>query len=202
MLHNITSDYYYIEMTSECIHPSNKIVLTPEGEYVCTVCAAVLTPDEAAERDAYVGQEAVGYIDPKGKTNSWLLGLGSQFDTRSKEGRRLADIARKYNVYGEHDSNFANLISFLNLERYGQRLMDSFHTYAKSKKDYPVAAYLAVMKVNNEYNLDLDSRDVKEAVNKHFKCSLSFIPSVTVQKMCRVAKRFGARLSYQLLLNR
>jgi len=179
--------------TQICNHPANKVVLTPEGEYICTVCGIVLTLDEAAERNVYVRPEAVGYIDPKGKTNSWLLGLGSVIPNSY-----LAKVAKRRKLSSEDDSNFANLISFLNLERYGQELMDSFYTYIKSKKDYPVAAYLAVMKVNNEYNLDLDSRDVKEAVNKHFKCSLSFIPSVTVQKMCRVARRFGARLAYQL----
>jgi len=190
---NCCLKYYIIEMTNECNHPNDKIVLTQEGEYVCSACGTVLTLDQASERRVYIQPEAIGYIDPHGKTNPWLLGLGSVIPKSY-----LTKLTKKHKLDSEDDSNFANVIAELALERYGQELMDSFHTYIKSKKDYPVAAYLAVMKVNNEYNLDLDSRDVKEAVNKHFKCSLSFIPSVTVQKMCRVARRFGARLAYQL----
>jgi len=190
------SVYYIIEMTNECNHPNDKIVLTQEGEYVCSACGIVLTLDQASERRVYIQPEAIGYIDPHGKTNPWLLGLGSVISSGY-----IAKIAKKRNVTNDHDSKFANIIIELELERYGQELMDAYRAYVKSKRDYAIASYLAIMRVVYRYGLDLDSNNIRDVVNMYYGTRIRLIPSVLVPKISRVARRYGARRAYQVLLS-
>jgi len=181
--------------TTECNHPPTKVVLTPEGEYVCNVCGVVLTLDQAAERGRYLQSEVKGYIDPRGKTNPWLHGLGSVIPSKSYYAR----LAMRHDAYGDHDSKFANILVNLELERFGQELMDAFHAYSKSKGDYPTSAYLAIMNVAVvKYGLRLDSITVIDAVNRHFKCKIRPIPTAVVQEVARTAKRLGARRAYRV----
>ena len=182
-------------LTAECPHPPNKVVLTPEGEYVCNACGVVLTLDQAAERGRYIQPEVKGYIDPRGKTNPWLHGLGSVIPSKSYYAR----LAMRHDAYGDHDSKFANILVNLELERFGQELMDAFHAYSKSKGDYPTSAYLAIMNVAVvKYGLRLDSITVIDAVNRHFKCKIRPIPTAVVQEVARTAKRLGARRAYRV----
>jgi hypothetical protein len=175
--------------TAECNHPPTKVILTPEGEYVCNACGVVLTLDQAAERGRYIQPEAKGYIDPRGKTNPWLHGLGSVIPKSY-----YAKVAIRHDAYGDHDSKFANVLVDLELERFGQELMDAFHAYSKSKGDYPTSAYLAIMNVAVvKYGLRLDSITVINAVNRHFKCKIRPVPTAVVQEVARTAKRLGAR---------
>ena len=180
--------------TQSCNHPSNKIVLTPEGEYVCSICGVVLTLDEAVERRVYTSGEAVGYLDPHGKTNPWLLGLGSVIPNSY-----LAKVAKRRKLGSEDDSNFANIVAELVLERYGQELMDTFHTYTKDRSDYAIAAYIAVMNIAEKYELHLDAKKVMEVVNRHFECSIKYIPPIAVSMIARTARRLGARRAYRVV---
>ena len=179
--------------TQSCNHPSNKIVLTPEGEYICSTCGVVLNPDEASERRVYVNREVVGYLDPHGKTNPWLLGLGSVIPKSY-----LTKLTKKHKLDSEDDSNFANVIAELALERYGQELMDSFHMYSKDKEDYAISAYLAIMHVATEYELQIDPKEVIDTVGKYFKRKIRPIPTMVVQEVTKTAKRLGAKRAYKV----
>ena len=191
---NCCLKYYIIEMTNECNHPNDKIVLTQEGEYVCSACGTVLTLDQASERRVYANREVVGYLDPHGKTNPWLLGLGSVIPKSY-----LTKLTKRHKLDSEDDSNFANVIAELALERYGQELMDSFHMYSKDRSDYTIAAYIAVMNIAEKYELHLDAKKVMEAVNKHFGCSIKYIPPIAITMIARTARRLGARRAYRVV---
>jgi len=180
--------------TAECPHPPNKVVLTPEGEYVCNACGVVLTLDQAAERGRYLQPEAKGYIDPKGKTNPWLHGLGSVIPKSY-----YARLAIKHDAYGDHDSKFANVLVDLELERFGQELMDAFHAYSKCKGDHPTSAYLSIKRVQNKYGLSLDDSKVKEVIERTFNAKVQYVSDVLLNNYCKVAKHLGSKQGSRLL---
>jgi len=177
-----------------CNHPSDKVVLTQEGEYVCSACGAVLTLDEASERGVYARPEAVGYIDPHGKTNPWLLGLGSVIPNSY-----FAKVAKRRKVNNEYDSVFANIIVYLELERYGQELMDSYHAYNKSNSDCSIATYLAIKRVDKKYRLNLEMDKVKEIIERTYNNKVQFVSDILLDNYCRLAKRIGAKRARKLL---
>jgi len=199
MFYNRESVYYILMTnispntnTQSCNHPSNKIVLTPEGEYVCSICGVVLTLDEAVERRVYASREAVGYIDPHGKTNPWLLGLGSVIPKRG-EGKRLAEIAESKHVNGEEYSRLANVIESLRLYMYGQQIVYSFSSYNKSEKDHLTSAYIAVKKVVLENNLPITDKRIREVIKTHFGSNVRFIPNNAIKYVSNLAKLYGAK---------
>ncbi len=181
--------------TTECNHPSDKIVLTPEGEYVCNACGTVLSREEAYERNRYLQQETVGVIDPKGKTNPWLLGLGSVIPSKSYYAR----LAIRHDAYGDHDSKFANVITNLELERFGQELMDAFHAYSKCKGDHATSAYLSIKRVQNKYGLSLDDSKVKEVIERTFNTKIKTIPTEMLSYTNKLAKHFGSKSAVNVL---
>ncbi len=180
--------------TTECNHPPSKVVLTPEGEYVCNACGTVLSREEAYERNRYLQQETVGVIDPKGKTNPWLLGLGSVIPSGS-----YAKVAIRHDAYGDHDSKFANILVDLELERFGQELMDAFHAYSKCKGDYPTSAYLSIKRVCKKYGLSLDDSKVKEVIERTFNAKVQYVSNVLLNNYCKVAKHLGSKQGSRLL---
>jgi len=180
--------------TAECPHQPNKVVLTPEGEYVCNACGVVLTLDQAAERGRYLQPEAKGLIDPRGKTNPWLHGLGSVIPKSY-----YARLAIRHDAYGDHDSKFANVLVFLELERFGQELMDAFHAYSKCKGDYPTSAYLSIKRVCKKYGLSLDDSKVKEVIERTFNAKVQYVSNVLLNNYCKVAKHLGSKQSSRLL---
>jgi hypothetical protein len=180
--------------TTECNHPPSKVILTPEGEYVCNACGTVLTLDQAAERGRYLQPEAKGYIDPRGKTNPWLHGLGSVIPKSY-----YTKLAIRHDAYGDHDSKFANVLVDLELERFGQELMDAFHTYSKSKGDYPTSAYLAIKRVCKKYGLSLSDDKVKEVIERTFNAKVQYVSNVLLNNYCKVAKHLGSKQSSRLL---
>jgi hypothetical protein len=179
-----------------CNHPPNKVVLTPEGEYICTVptCGAVLTRDQAYERNRYLQQEAVGVIDPKGKTNPWLLGLGSVIPSSS-----YARLARSRDASNDHDSKFANVLVDLELERFGQELMDAFHVYSKCKGDNATSAYLSIKRVQHKYSLPLSDDKVKEVIERTFNAKIKTIPTEMLSYTNKLAKHFGSKSAVNIL---
>jgi hypothetical protein len=181
--------------TTECNHPPSKVILTPEGEYVCNVCGVVLTLDQAAERGRYLQPEAKGLIDPKGKTNPWLHGLGSVIPSKSYYAR----LAIRHDAYCDHDSKFANIIVDLELERFGQELMDAFHAYSKSKGDYPTSAYLAIKRVCKKYGLSLSDDKVKEVIERTFNAKIKTIPTEMLSYTNKLAKHFGSKSAVNVL---
>jgi hypothetical protein len=178
----------------QCNHPSNKVVLTPEGEYVCNACGAVLTRDQAYERNRYAREEAVGVIDPKGKTNPWLLGLGSVIPNSS-----YARLARSRDANGDHDSKFANVLVDLELERFGQELMDAFHAYSKCKGDHATSAYLSIKRVQQKYSLPLSDYKVKEVIERTFNAKIKVVPTEMLSYTNKLAKHFGAKSAVNIL---
>jgi len=180
--------------TAECNHPPSKVILTPEGEYVCNACGTVLTREEAYERNRYSQQDAVGYIDPKGKTNPWLLGLGSVIPSRS-----YAKVARSRDASNDHDSKFANVITDLELERFGQELMDAFHSYSKCKGDHATSAYLSIKRVQQKYDLSLQDDKVKEVIERYFNSKVQYVSEVLLANYCKVAKHLGSKQASRLL---
>jgi len=180
--------------TAECPHPPNKVVLTPEGEYVCNACGTVLTLDQAAERGRYLQPEAKGLIDPRGKTNPWLHGLGSVIPKSY-----YARLAIKHDAYGDHDSKFANVLVYLELERFGQELMDAFHTYSKSKGDHATSAYLSIKRVCKKYGLSLSDDEVKEVIERTFNAKVQYVSDVLLNNYCKVAKHLGSKQGSRLL---
>lgn len=174
-----------------CNHPANKIILTPEGEHVCSSCGAVLTLDQASERKVYVQPEVQGIIDPKGKTNPWLLGLGSVIPKKGK-GKRLAEIAESKHVNGE-DSRLANIIETLRLYTYGQQIIYNFNSYNKSEKDFLTSAYIAVKKVVLENNLPITDKRIREVIKTHFGSNVRFIPNSAIKYVSNLAKLYGAK---------
>ena len=181
-------------LTNECQHPSNRIILTQEGEYVCGICGVVLTLDQAAERRVYANREVVGYLDPHGKTNPWLLGLGSVISSGY-----LCKVAKRRKVNNEYDSIFANIIVYLELERYGQELMDSYHAYSKSNSDYSIATYLAIKRVDKKHGLNLEMTKVKEIIERTYNSKVQFVSDILLDNYCRLAKRIGAKRARKLL---
>jgi hypothetical protein len=180
--------------TTECNHPPSKVILTPEGEYVCNACGVILTPDQAAERGRYLQSEVKGYIDPRGKTNPWLHGLGSVIPKSY-----YAKVAIRRDAYGDHDSKFANVIVDLELERFGQELMDAFHAYSKSKGDYPTSVYLSIKRVCKKYGLSLSDDKVKEVIERTFNAKVQYVSEVLLNNYCKVAKHLGSKQSSRLL---
>jgi hypothetical protein len=181
--------------TAECNHPPTKVILTPEGEYVCNACGTVLTLDQAAERGRYLQPEVKGYIDPRGKTNPWLHGLGSVIPSKSYYAR----LAIRHDAYGDHDSKFANVLVDLELERFGQELMDAFHAYSKSKGDYPTSAYLSIKRVQKKYGLSLDDSKVKEVIERNFNAKIKTIPTEMLSYTNKLAKHFGSKSAVNVL---
>lgn len=179
--------------TTECNHPSSKVILTPEGEYVCNACGVILTLDQAAERGRYIQPEAK-LIDPRGKTNPWLLGLGSVIPSSS-----YARLARFRDVSNDYDSKFANVLVDLELERFGQELMDAFHSYSKRKGDHPTSAYLAIKRVQKKYGLSLSDDKVKEVIERTFNAKVQYVSDVLLNNYCKVAKHLGSKQSSRLL---
>jgi hypothetical protein len=180
--------------TTECSHPPSKVILTPEGEYVCNVCGTVLTLDQAAERGRYLQSEVKGYIDPRGKTNPWLHGLGSVIPKSY-----YAKVAIRHDAYGDHDSKFANVLVDLELERFGQELMDAFHAYSKCKGDYPTSAYLSIKRVCKKYGLSLSDDKVKEVIERTFNAKVQYVSNILLNNYCKVAKHLGSKQSSKLL---
>jgi hypothetical protein len=177
-----------------CNHPPNKVVLSPEGEYVCNACGAVLTRDQAYERNRYAREEAVGVIDPKGKTNPWLLGLGSVIPNSS-----YARLAKSRDANGDHDSKFANVLVDLELERFGQELMDAFHAYSKFKGDHATSAYLSIKRVQQKYSLPLSDDKVKEVIERTFNAKIKVVPTEMLSYTNKLAKHFGAKSAVNIL---
>jgi hypothetical protein len=180
--------------TTECSHPPSKVILTPEGEYVCNVCGTVLTLDQAVERGRYLQPEVKGYIDPRGKTNPWLHGLGSVIPKSY-----YARLAIRHDAYSNHDSKFANAIIDLELERFGQELMDTFHAYSKCKGDHATSAYLAIKRVCKKYGLSLSDDKVKEVIERNFNAKVQYVSEVLLNNYCKVAKHLGSKQSSRLL---
>jgi hypothetical protein len=178
-----------------CNHPSNRVVLTPEGEYVCNACGVILTPDQAAERGRYLQPEVKGYIDPRGKTNPWLHGLGSVIPSKSYYAR----LAMRHDAYGDHDSKFANVLVDLELERFGQELMDAFHSYSKCKGDHATSAYLSIKRVQQKYDLSLQDDKVKEVIERYFNSKVQYVSEVLLANYCKVAKHLGSKQASRLL---
>jgi len=191
---NTNTDTNSNASTAECPHQPNKVVLTPEGEYVCNACGVVLTLDQAAERGRYLQPEAKGLIDPRGKTNPWLHGLGSVIPKSY-----YARLAIRHDAYGDHDSKFANVLVFLELERFGQELMDAFHAYSKCKGDYPTSAYLSIKRVCKKYGLSLDDSKVKEVIERTFNAKVQYVSNVLLNNYCKVAKHLGSKQGSRLL---
>jgi len=191
---NTNTDTNSNASTAECPHQPNKVVLTPEGEYVCNACGVVLTLDQAAERGRYLQPEAKGLIDPRGKTNPWLHGLGSVIPKSY-----YARLAIRHDAYGDHDSKFANVLVDLELERFGQELMDAFHAYSKSKGDYPTSAYLAIKRVCKKYGLSLSDDKVKEVIERTFNAKVQYVSNVLLNNYCKVAKHLGSKQGSRLL---
>ena len=192
---NTNTDTNSNALTAECPHPPNKVVLTPEGEYVCNACGVVLTLDQAAERGRYIQPEVKGYIDPRGKTNPWLHGLGSVIPSKSYYAR----LAIKHDAYGDHDSKFANVLVDLELERFGQELMDAFHAYSKCKGDHPTSAYLSIKRIQNKYGLSLDDSKVKEVIERTFNAKIKTIPTEMLSYTNKLAKHFGSKSAVNIL---
>ena len=180
--------------TAECNHPPSKVILTLEGEYVCNICGTVLTLDQAAERGRYLQPETKGLIDPRGKTNPWLHGLGSVIPKSY-----YAKVAVRHNADGDHDSKFANVLVDLELERFGQELMDAFHAYSKSKGDYPTSAYLSIKRVCKKYGLSLSDDEVKEVIERTFNAKVQYVSDVLLNNYCKVAKHLGSKQGSRLL---
>jgi len=191
---NTNTDTNSNALTAECPHPPNKVVLTPEGEYVCNACGVVLTLDQAAERGRYIQPEVKGYIDPRGKTNPWLHGLGSVIPKSY-----YARLAIKHDAYGDHDSKFANVLVDLELERFGQELMDAFHAYSKSKGDHATSAYLSIKRVCKKYGLSLSDDKVKEVIERTFNAKVQYVSDVLLNNYCKVAKHLGSKQGSRLL---
>jgi len=191
---NTNTDTNSNASTAECPHPPNKVVLTPEGEYVCNACGVVLTLDQAAERGRYIQPEVKGYIDPRGKTNPWLHGLGSVIPKSY-----YARLAIKHDAYGDHDSKFANVLVDLELERFGQELMDAFHAYSKSKGDHATSAYLSIKRVCKKYGLSLSDDKVKEVIERTFNAKVQYVSDVLLNNYCKVAKHLGSKQGSRLL---
>jgi hypothetical protein len=181
--------------TTECNHPPSKVILTPEGEYVCNACGVVLTLDQAAERGRYLQPEVKGYIDPRGKTNPWLHGLGSVIPSKSYYAR----LAIRHDAYGDHDSKFANVIVDLELERFGQELMDAFHAYSKSKGDHATSAYLSIKRVCKKYGLSLSDDKIKEVIERTFNAKIKTIPTEMLSYTNKLAKHFGSKSAVNVL---
>jgi hypothetical protein len=194
--HSNTSPSFSSTAVAVCNHPADRVILTPEGEYICTVptCGAVLSREEAYERNRYAREEAVGVIDARGKTNPWLLGLGSVIPSSS-----YAKVARSRDANGDHDSKFANVITDLGLERFGQELMDSFHSYSKCKGDHTTSAYLSIKRVQQKYGLFLDDSKVKEVIERTFNAKVQYVSNVLLNNYCKVAKHLGSKQSSKLL---
>jgi hypothetical protein len=202
--------YYYILMTNpspntntnsnttttECNHPPSKVILTPEGEYVCNACGVVLTLDQAAERGRYLQSEVKGYIDPRGKTKAWLLTLGSTIPTYSKEGKRLTEISEEY-VDGKDHSKLANVIADLGLEGYGteviQHIVYAFNSYCKTRRDSAISTYIAVKLAVIDNNLPITDARIREVIKRYFNVSVQFIPSYSIQHVASLARLYGAR---------
>jgi hypothetical protein len=172
-------------------------IINYEQEYLCNKCGRVFNIDEAIELDAYNDTKCA--IDIKGKTNPWLLGLGSRIDNRSKEGRRLVKIARYNNIYDQEYSLLANIIIYLRLENYAQEIFNRFKVYSKSKKDHAIASYLAVLTLIDAYNLKISESNVREAVKMYFKHDIRYIPDDSMNFLSKIAKDFGAKSSVRLL---
>jgi hypothetical protein len=182
--------------TTECNHPPSKVILTPEGEYVCNACGVVLTLDQAAERGRYLQPEVKGYIDPRGKTKAWLLTLGSTIPTYSKEGKRLTEISEEH-VDGKDHSKLANVIADLGLEGYGteviQHIVYAFNSYCKTRKDSAISAYIAVKLAVIDNNLPVTDARIREVIKRYFNVSVQFIPSYSIQHVANLARLYGAR---------
>jgi hypothetical protein len=187
--------------TTECNHPPSKVILTPEGEYVCNACGTVLTLDQAAERGRYIQPEAKGLIDPRGKTKAWLLTLGSTIPTYNKEGKRLTEISEEH-VDGKDHSKLANVIADLGLESYGteviQHIVYAFNSYCKTRKDSAISAYIAVKLAVIDNNLPITDARIREVIKRYFNVSVQFIPSYSIQHVASLARLYGARKAYRM----
>ncbi len=179
---NKESSLYY-EMDN-CKH---KPVTVDNGEIVCCLCGIVLGQDYY-----YNDEDNNIFYDKRSKTDPWLLGLGSKIGVKDEEISKIVKTKYLRDPYLKEESNFANLIEYLNLHNHVLEVRRIYKKYNKRKGDKSMALKLAVMSLT-----PLDEERVDNALWITYRYKPNQVAR-GVKILTKWAGLLGARSAYSL----
>lgn len=169
----------------ECKH---KPITADNGEIVCCLCGIVFGQDYY-----YNDEDNNVFYDKHGRTNPWLLGLGSVIPKSW-----YAEIAKTQKVDGQEYSRLANLAEYLNLHLYMKDLEYRFKRYYRNKNDEVLAAEIALLVLIKDYDITIDKERIEDAINTIYHDEINKLPN-DLTLIANLATVYGASLSYSMM---